>query len=65
MLLADDPSMAECAQLLAFGASACLGRDTQSRDVLNAIHLASRGLQVIPRAAPGAGAGDPAAGGAC
>ena len=43
--------MAECAQLLAFGASACLGRDTQSRDVLNAIHLASRGLQVIPRPA--------------
>jgi DNA-binding NarL/FixJ family response regulator len=51
VLLADEPSMAECAQLLAFGASACLGRDTQSRDVLNAIHLASRGLQVIPRPA--------------
>ena len=52
VLLARDPTMAECAQLLAFGASACLGRDTQSRDVLNAIHLASRGLQVIPRTAP-------------
>jgi len=49
VLLADDPSMAECAQLLAFGASACLGRTTQARDVLNAIHLASRGLQVMPR----------------
>ena len=49
VLLANDPSMEECAQLLAFGASACLGKDTQSRDVLNAIHLASRGLQVIPR----------------
>src|SRR3984893_10057592 len=49
VLLADDPSMVECAQLLAFGASACLGRDTQSRDLLSAIHLASRGLQVIPR----------------
>ena len=49
VLLADDPSMAECAQLLAFGASACLGRATQARDVLNAIHLASRGLQVMPR----------------
>jgi DNA-binding NarL/FixJ family response regulator len=55
VLLADNPSMEECAQLLAFGASACLGRDTQSRDVLNAIHLASRGLQVIPRAAPDPG----------
>jgi DNA-binding NarL/FixJ family response regulator len=52
VLLSKDPSVEECAQLLAFGASACLGRDTQSRDVLNAIHLASRGLQVIPRAAP-------------
>ena len=51
ILLADDPSMTECAQLLAFGASACLGRDTQSRDVLHAIHLASRGLQVTPRGA--------------
>ncbi len=55
VLLATDPSIEECAQALAFGASACLGRDTQSRDVLNAIHLASRGLQVIPRVAPGAG----------
>ena len=62
VLLATDPSMAECAQLLAFGASACLGRDTQSRDVLNAIHLASRGLQVIPRAASNPGAGSIAGG---
>jgi DNA-binding NarL/FixJ family response regulator len=52
ILLAEDPSMTESAQLLAFGASACLGRDTQSRDVLHAIHLASRGLQVTPRGAP-------------
>jgi DNA-binding NarL/FixJ family response regulator len=50
VLLADRPLIAECAQLLAFGASACLSRDTQSRDVLNAIYLASRGLQLIPRA---------------
>ncbi|HEY4911854.1 MAG TPA: response regulator transcription factor [Methylomirabilota bacterium] len=55
VLLADDPSMVECAQLLAFGASACLGRDTQSRDLLSAIHLASRGLQVIPRVASSPG----------
>ncbi|HEY2141497.1 MAG TPA: response regulator transcription factor [Solirubrobacteraceae bacterium] len=55
VLLADDPSMVECAQLLAFGASACLGRDTQSRDVLNAVHLASRGLQVTPRAESASG----------
>jgi DNA-binding NarL/FixJ family response regulator len=57
VLLADRPSMIECAQLLAFGASACLGRDTQLRDLLNAIHLASRGLQVTPRGAPDRGSG--------
>jgi DNA-binding NarL/FixJ family response regulator len=62
VLLANAPSMLECAQLLAFGASACLGKDTQSRDVLNAIHLASRGLQVIPQAAYNPGAGSMAGG---
>jgi len=55
VLIADRLSSAECAQLLAFGAGACLGRDTQSRDVLNAVHLASRGLQLAPRAASPAG----------
>jgi DNA-binding NarL/FixJ family response regulator len=55
LLLGHEPAPVECAQLLAFGASACLGRDTQSRDVINAIHLASRGLQVIPRALAGSG----------
>jgi DNA-binding NarL/FixJ family response regulator len=54
VLLGNDPSIEECVQLLAFGASACLGRNTQSRDVLNAIHLASRGLQLMPSAAAGA-----------
>jgi DNA-binding NarL/FixJ family response regulator len=62
ILLASEPSMAECAQLLAFGASACLDRDTQARDVLTAIHLASRGLQVIPRAPSNASGGSIAAG---
>jgi DNA-binding NarL/FixJ family response regulator len=50
VLLAGDLSSVESAQLLAFGASACLRRDTQGRDVLNAIHLAARGLQLTPRA---------------
>ena len=49
VLLAEDPSRVESAQLLAFGAAACLAKDTQERDVLNAIHLASRGLQLAPR----------------
>ena len=56
VLVASQPTMAASAQLLAFGASACLGRDAQARDVLTAIHLASRGLQLTPvqKAEPGA-----------
>jgi DNA-binding NarL/FixJ family response regulator len=50
LLLAGQPSGVESAQLLAFGAAACLSKSTQTRDVLNAIHLASRGLQLAPRA---------------
>jgi len=38
-----------------------LGRDTQARDVLNAVHLASRGLQLAPRCS--SAAGRPRAGG--
>lgn len=49
VVLAHNPSPVECSQMLALGAAACLGRDVQSRDVLNTIHLASRGLQVVPR----------------
>ena len=55
VLLGQDLSTAECAQLLAFGASACLAKDTQARDVRNAIHLAARGLQVMPRGTHHAG----------
>jgi len=59
VLLVDQPSSVECAQLLAFGAAACLAKATQARDVLNAIYVASRGLQLIPRdthgSAPGSG----------
>lgn len=49
VLVADGLSSEECAQLLAFGAAACLSRSTQSRDVLNAVHLAARGMQLTPR----------------
>lgn len=49
LLLAERPSGVECAQLLAFGAAACLAKATQARDVLNAVHLAARGLQLTPR----------------
>ncbi len=36
--------------MLAFGATACLAKSTQARDVLHAIHLASRGMHVLPPA---------------
>ncbi|MDX6682537.1 MAG: hypothetical protein QOG94_2576 [Solirubrobacteraceae bacterium] len=49
LVLATNPTPSECNQLLALGASACLGRDVESRDVLTTIHLASRGLHVLPR----------------
>jgi DNA-binding NarL/FixJ family response regulator len=50
VLLAEVPSTAECAQVLAFGASACLDMATQNRDVLSAVHLASRGMRLTPDA---------------
>jgi DNA-binding NarL/FixJ family response regulator len=50
VVLASRPTAGEANQVLTFGATACLSKDTQARDVLNAIHLASRGLQVLPRA---------------
>jgi DNA-binding NarL/FixJ family response regulator len=49
VVLANRPSPTECAQLLAFGASACVAKSTQMRDILNAVHLASRGMQLMPR----------------
>ena len=50
MVLADRPTPAECRQLVGFGATACLSKSTQARDVLHAIHLASRGMHVLPAA---------------
>ena len=49
VLLGDGLSSLESAQLLALGAGACLDKGTQARDVRNAIHLVSRGLQLMPR----------------
>ena len=48
VILVDRATTAECNQLLAFGATAVLARDTQKRDILTAIHLASRGMHVLP-----------------
>jgi DNA-binding NarL/FixJ family response regulator len=48
VLVAERLSATEYAQLLAFGAAACISRTTQRRDVVGAIHLAARGMQVAP-----------------
>jgi DNA-binding NarL/FixJ family response regulator len=48
LVLANNPSAAECRQMIGFGATACLAKSTEARDVLHAIHLASRGLHVLP-----------------
>jgi DNA-binding NarL/FixJ family response regulator len=52
IVLANHPTPGECSQLIALGATACLGKDVQGRDVLNAIHLVSRGLHVLPHSKP-------------
>ncbi|MFL5845136.1 MAG: DNA-binding response regulator [Solirubrobacteraceae bacterium] len=49
LILASRPTAAECNQMLAFGATACLSKETEARDILTAVHLASRGLHVLPK----------------
>jgi DNA-binding NarL/FixJ family response regulator len=51
VVLANRPTAAECNQMLSLGASACISKETQGRDIINAIHLASRGMHVLPRSA--------------
>jgi DNA-binding NarL/FixJ family response regulator len=51
LVLATRPTAAECTQMLSFGATGCLSKDTEARDIVNAIHLASRGMHVLPRSA--------------
>jgi DNA-binding NarL/FixJ family response regulator len=54
LVLANRPTATETRQLLAFGATACLAKSSQARDLLHAIHLASRGLHLL---LPAEGAG--------
>ena len=58
LILGNRPSAAEANQLLAFGAAGYLSKATESRDILNAIHLASRGLHVTPANASANGHGE-------
>ena len=55
LVLATRPTAAECTQMLSFGATGCLSKETEARDVVNAIHLASRGMHVLPRSAAAGG----------
>ena len=50
VIMVDRATASEANQLVAFGATAVIQRDTQRRDVLTAIHLASRGMHVLPGA---------------
>jgi DNA-binding NarL/FixJ family response regulator len=58
LVLANRPTASECTQLLSFGATGCLSKETEARDVINAIHLASRGMHVLPRSAAAGGGVD-------
>ena len=49
VVLANRPTAAEANQILSFGATACISKETQGRDIINSIHLASRGMRVLPR----------------
>jgi DNA-binding NarL/FixJ family response regulator len=60
LVLANRPTAGECNQMLAFGATACLSKETQGRDILNAVHGAQRPRG--PHAARGGGARAPARG---
>jgi DNA-binding NarL/FixJ family response regulator len=50
MVLANNPSAAESRQMIGFGATACLAKNAEARDLLHTIYLASRGLHVLPSA---------------
>jgi DNA-binding NarL/FixJ family response regulator len=58
VVLANRPSADDCVQMLEFGATACLSKETEARDIIHAIHLASRGMHVLPRSAAAGGGVD-------
>jgi DNA-binding NarL/FixJ family response regulator len=59
LVLANNPSPVESRQMIGFGATACLAKSTEARDVLHAIYLASRGLHVLPPSETGPQAYEP------
>jgi DNA-binding NarL/FixJ family response regulator len=55
VVLAARPTTAECNQMLSFGATGCLSKETEARHIVKAIHLAARGKHVLPRSAAAGG----------
>jgi DNA-binding NarL/FixJ family response regulator len=55
VVLANRPTAAECNQMLSFGATACISKETEARDVITTLHRASRGRHVLPRSAASGG----------
>jgi DNA-binding NarL/FixJ family response regulator len=51
VVLANRPTSSACTQLLSFGAIGCLSKETDAKDIVRAIHLASDGTHVLPRSA--------------
>jgi NarL family two-component system response regulator LiaR len=51
VVLANRPTDAECHRMLSLGATACLSKELEARDVVSAIHLAARGMHVLPEGA--------------
>jgi NarL family two-component system response regulator LiaR len=51
VVLANRPTAADCTLMLEFGATGCLSKETEAKDIISAIHLASRGMHVLPRSA--------------
>jgi DNA-binding NarL/FixJ family response regulator len=48
VLLGHSPGSFACREMLSAGASACVGTTTEARDIVNAVHLAARGLHLLP-----------------
>jgi DNA-binding NarL/FixJ family response regulator len=55
VVLANRPTASECTQMLSFGATGCLSKETPAEDLVSAIRLASQGTHVLPRSAAAGG----------
>ncbi len=51
LVFANRPTSGDCNQLLSFGATGCLSKETAAADIVRAIHLAADGTHVLPRSA--------------